>query len=737
MTGDPTIDWAIDLSERRLPEPEERLTSEARVRWHRGGALLLHSLVREALNDFDVHILGFREDSPNPPSPDDRTAHHSFNTLQQFETKDRPTITENGHEWRSGWRISQYLGFQSCTDLAAFPREECEKKADTRLIVIDDAGLGFGNDESLWPNPLRDSGGSPPWILLKLHQPSISGGSGLWKRIAGADNQLDAPPFDGSRVIIVVGVDSLRDSGAEVSRGLSWERSSQDILAELKRNSNLRDLKKCQRLIVSFGPTGALLVDRASQDSESNDEREPKATLYFDKGSIEGDWERNEETDKEGNYRGRMFGYNQVLVASIAQAICSLYEGENREPGKHAVNKALTHGIGTGLANMRAAYDAAFGTDEAHRFRFPVECMDRAVREFQPGEARIFLGEAGVAAPAVMGRSSGPEWSIMSDAVRDGDSAYHLAKSVARQGPSVLQNIPLATFSLLLAVDRKEIEGLRALQNLVLDYWKSRDKVKPRSIGVFGSPGDGKSFAVKQVVEHLQHQAVEPLEFNLSQFNGIDDFMEALHGVRDRSLKGQVPLVLWDEFDASLNGERLGWLRHFLSPMQDGTFQQGQVTHPIGRAIFVFAGGTSKTYEEFRERVERPDSKDSKGVDFLSRLRGYLNVTGPNTEAGEGAGRQYVYRALLLNNFLERVKIRKDEGHLCIEEDVLDAFLTIDEYRHGARSMEAIVDMSTLHQGGRFGRSSLPPETQLNLHVNAKEFMHIARHEGWSRSGQQ
>lgn len=33
--------------------------------------------------------------------------------------------------------------------------------------------------------------------------------------------------------------------------------------------------------------------------------------------------------------------------------------------------------------------------------------------------------------------------------------------------------------------------------------------------------------------------------------------------------------------------------------MQDGTFREGDSIHPVGKAIFVFAGGTSSTFKEF------------------------------------------------------------------------------------------------------------------------------------------
>ena len=69
--------------------------------------------------------------------------------------------------------------------------------------------------------------------------------------------------------------------------------------------------------------------------------------------------------------------------------------------------------------------------------------------------------------------------------------------------------------------------------------------------------------------------------------------------------------------------------------MQDGVFRVGGSLHPIGKAIFVFAGGTSSTYQQFcGEEIEDAteykrftnEFKDAKGPDFISRLRGYVKI---------------------------------------------------------------------------------------------------------------
>jgi hypothetical protein len=67
------------------------------------------------------------------------------------------------------------------------------------------------------------------------------------------------------------------------------------------------------------------------------------------------------------------------------------------------------------------------------------------------------------------------------------------------------------------------------------------------------------------------------------------------------------------------------------------------------------------------------------------------------------------------------------EPHLHIDEGLLRAFLLVPEYIHGARSMEAIVQMSSLAGKPRFERSSLPASQQLAVHVDAGAFMRLVR----------
>jgi hypothetical protein len=317
-------------------------------------------------------------------------------------------------------------------------------------------------------------------------------------------------------------------------------------------------------------------------------------------------------------------------------------------------------------------------------------------------------------------------WTILED--RYIESLEAVARQVVIEGSeTALRHVPVAKFGSLVTVDRHEIESLNGIQRLILEY-SQNPRAKPLSIAVFGPPGAGKSFGVVQVAKSILGN-ISVLNFNLSQFHRPEDLYDALHQVRDVNLTGKLPLVFWDEFDTQLNGQMLGWLRYFLGPMQDGAFQQGQLVHPLGRCIFVFAGGTSHRMDLFGQGLDENEKRAVKLPDFTSRLKGFLNILGPNPIESEENDPYFILRrALILRSIFELSVpqiIKRENGKKIIQIDdgLINAFLLTSNYRHGIRSMESLVSMSTLSDKNAFERSSLPPEEQLNLHVVASEFL--------------
>jgi len=373
----------------------------------------------------------------------------------------------------------------------------------------------------------------------------------------------------------------------------------------------------------------------------------------------------------------------------------------------------------------------------------------------------IFKGEAHLFSECLVGTSynlNDPDldfWRILDEKTKLSKPLVTI-DIVINESPKILQEIPVGKYGKMQTFDRSEIEQFNSIKKLILEYLDDTKPGRPLCIAVFGPPGSGKSFGIKQMLNSLGREDIPTMTFNISQYASYNDLISDFHKVRDMVLTGATPVAFFDEFDSDKDPRSLGWLKYFLSPMQDGKFKEGEAIHPIGKSIFVFAGGTRSSFQDFeqnistdpikskqfseeerrKEQIKRLEEfREAKGPDFVSRLRGFINILGPNPNhhIGMTDNNFMIRRAKVLRtNFVDTAKTKhliNSEGVLQIDTSVLRAMLNIPEYKHGNRSMSAILDMSRLTDKTKFDLSALPTPEQLDMHVNAKLFMWLAGNE--------
>ena len=704
VAGDVTIDWNLARSGEPSTYAFWSSGRQTKASPQAGGAALLGVAVERMVKDCfpPGTTVWYPQVDPKAPAAHSGIYCSSFSVWTPF-----PKVCPPGKP-NEIWRVQEYLGADPAA--AAAPGASVPgAPASCDLVILDDAGLGFREQRGAWPAAI--GAGRKPTILLKM---SVwQDDQGDFQRLASGSLFDHLHQHHADRLTVLINASDLRLRDASVSHDISWEQTAQDMAHEFLYNPSLARLAGCAHVVVRLGASGAFLYSRNAG--------RPICLLFYDPAELSDSWERARP--------GGSIGYTVCMAAALAR---QLLEQPQRPNWKVAVQL----GIGAQRELHVKGYQCPAGSPPGV-LEFPRDAVAAELRHPVPANdddpwPGTELAEAHVPPPPPGQGLSAGDWTILGARY---PFPLGLAESVVLQGHqsalrshknSKILSVPLAQFGAMKTVDRQEIENLRAIGRLVGEYSKQHSG-QPLSFAVFGPPGCGKSFAIEQLASSIIPGKTTKLTFNLSQFASPAELAEAFHQVRDAALRGEMPLVFWDEFDSTLGARKLGWLKYFLAPMQDGCFQAGPLTHPVGRAIFAFAGSVCSTMAEFEAYSTGKDFKDAKGRDFISRLKGFVNILGPNCQAKGGDPHYILRRALILRDTLQRERPRLfgAKGALRIDAGVLRALLFIGEYRHGVRSLSSVIAMSALEGKLKFERSCLPPAAQLDLHVDAREFLAI------------
>ncbi|MBU4547716.1 MAG: ATP-binding protein, partial [Euryarchaeota archaeon] len=587
VVGDVTKDWIKwDNSDSKdYPyEPSNReIYKGYDIIERMGGALLISKMINEGKKD---HLELIQYDESEIKKEMDLTNSkdliNSMCILEKYNPlQDKililPTVLPQNKEKNL---VKSFSGFKNPEKII---KPELNYKFDDTnppdIVVIHDDNKYFRNSKNLW-SPIDILDGKKSLFILKMSRPLAQGD--LWEFLKNQPNS-----------IVIIRADDLREKGLRISRSLSWERTAYDFLNEMEKNRkgegnpDIKDISKCTNLIVRFGVNGAILCQY--------DGEKAKYTLFFDPEVFEGALEQK----NEGRY---MKGLRSAFISGL------IYEIQNNPQN---YGDKLIDGIKKGIIVSRNLLEIGFLPDNDHKMDYPFKKMflnlDHHKEKIQDVEFQDDIN-----------------WKILTQKLKNETEVSNAACEYVKSKKSVLLQSPVAEFGELRTVDRNEIETFHNSRNLILEYLSKKNIKEPLSIAVFGPPGSGKSFGVTQIARTISED-IEPIEFNLSQFQSRGDLFSAFHIIQSTSLTGKTPLVFFDEFDSDLDGVPYGWLKYFLSPMNDGNFKQGDIIHPIGKCIFVFAGGRNKTFEKF----DNDKDKDLvKGLDFISRLRGYIDIAG-------------------------------------------------------------------------------------------------------------
>lgn len=696
VTGDVTIDNYIY-------EGDRFSSRKANVRGVRfveqdGGAILSFRILKELIDktskiktkDNENALKYWKITPPGFNDPDFKKTPgiNSYSLWKPFK------ISENS----SVWRMSRALGYgdeytkpENRRFISAKEANEI-KTAIPKILVIDDAGFLFG--KKLYQHKWQLNAGYD-WIILKMT--GQIAGNDLWKELIKKYSD---------KLIVVMSASEFRGEDYKIARGTSWEQAIEDTRNILITSHNISDLTSSRHLLITFNCDGVLWLDNSNR-------RKPEARLLCDSTRAENEWSEN--------IPGKVFGYLSCLTSSIAFNLIGM--------GKKIKTSEFISGIESGLSAMRNLLEQGHGDDNENPTGFPFKRIaDQIIKP------HFYLSCVSIPWLHPFKKEKPGRWMITemlqhSPALKEVVPLIGLATQVVLYGIKILKYIPHAKFRKHATADRFEIEALRRIKYFMTDYRNNLKTNRPLSFGVFGPPGAGKSFGVKQIAYEVFGEN-SWLEFNLSQFTtgDLSELHGAFHQIRDKVLAGIIPVVFMDEFDS----KKFEWLQYLLSPMQDGEFQEGQLKHSIGKCIFIFAGATSHSFESFGNFKNDPEGKQAreefilkKGPDFKSRFDTYLNVMGPNQKKLENRnGHDPSDISYPLRRAIFIASKIKYESYLPAQIDLglINALLRVPEYIHGARSLDKFLSILLSPDGSVLERTRIPGDSQLSVYVNPSEF---------------
>lgn len=557
-------------------------------------------------------------------------------------------------------------------------------------VVITGSGEAFKDVEPALDFLLKVR---PRYIIHHMTRPLARGK--LWDIIRDGPKTRDGVP-DPEFLAVLIDADDLRAEGIALSKALSWEATAEDFVRNLGSNGRLDTLVTCPNLIVRFGTEGVIY-------HRGRDAGDP--VLYYNPRSMEGEWRSGADA-------------NMIDVASAFTAGLALGFADSKPPN---CDNGIQYGISAANDLCRHRFVHSDFDDAPD---YPIAQIMDGLRPDQHYTA-VRIPSARI--------SSGDKWSIF-DSIT-GDPA-ELARQVVTNGPEkALAACPMQKFDKLLAIDRAEQESLRSVLDAITERLDAGSR-GPTSIGVIGPAGSGKKYATANLASHVSTgRPVQKLSYN-SRLLKFDSLVEACQAIRDHTANGDLTIVTFENFEVMLEPNN-DLLKEMLVIMRDGNFTDRGHVHSLGAPLMFFIVN-NELGSDIDEPFPPPTPTSPRHADFaqvpnydvsllMDYLHGLVKVNGPNQNSPRDKT-FCIRRAIMMRQLIqERHPHLEVKGRINIEEGVLHALLLVPKFKHGLRSLEKIISTSRLSGRTKFDVAALPPEEQIQLHVDGKIFMSYLR----------
>lgn len=547
----------------------------------------------------------------------------------------------------------------------------------------------------------------------------------------------------------------------------SWELVLQDIIRECEEGiiKTLLNTTNCiNQIFVYFSEAGVVVIDNNDKDND----KDHQITLYYDPYEL--------KDTLFVSQPGITFGDITILISTLLKKHMIEDYLDDKVSLYVAINSAFRmirekHLIGRGKYNLVNNNKKIYGFDkkgdstiskkirrcslcgkcnlfEEKEENLQKKCLEKSIFRTIPDKYNIHGNINDNSKKTLKNKI------LLEDFIGYGKEKWlQIGSQIVKYGlDKILNNIPKGVFGKYITYDHEEIEHLNNIKSLVLTYCENYLDTTPLAIAVFGAPGTGKSFIIRELAKCIHTtkdiKNIDLIEYNLSQVQNESEIYRMLHQVRNISISNKIPLIIWDEFDV----EKMKWLKIFLEPIQDGKFSDNGVIYDVGKSIFAFCGGCFKSFSDFTKDVILQN--DKKGLDFVSRIRAYLNLFGLNRSFNSFENlfkfsSEYKYiiqRAVIIRTQLERYWpniIDEKTQEARIDPYITQALLRTEKFYYGARSIETILKVCNLSEQSNLTTKTFPMKELVNTHVTQDFFDYIygvnidilklaqARHKKW------